>query len=58
MGERRQKRSPEDQQNERKYETSVVKEGRWGDPLEYTRDPGGERISGLKGTSDEMPNSG
>ena len=32
--------------------------GRWKDPLESTSNLGGERLSGLKGTLDEMPNSG
>jgi hypothetical protein len=36
---RRQERRPEVQQNEWKYETPGG--GRWGDPLESTRDPGG-----------------
>ena len=31
--------------------------GGWGDPPECTRDLGGERLSGLKGTLDEMPDS-
>jgi hypothetical protein len=39
-------RSPEGQHNEWKYATSG--DERWGDPLESTRDLGGERLSGLK----------
>jgi hypothetical protein len=41
-------------------ETGILREiGSWGDPPECTRELGGERLSGLKGsvTLDEMPDS-
>jgi hypothetical protein len=52
----RQDRSPEGQQNEWKQATSGSR--RWGNPPESTSDLEGERLSGLKGTLDEMPNGG
>jgi hypothetical protein len=42
-----QKRSPEGQENEWKYVASGAR--RWGDPLESTRGPRVDRLSGLNG---------
>jgi hypothetical protein len=42
-----QERSPENKQNEWKYAGSEGE--RWGDPLENTRELGGERILRLSG---------
>lgn len=42
-----QERSPVGQQNEQIYAASDVEKGWWEDPLESTKDLGGERPSGL-----------
>jgi hypothetical protein len=52
-GRGKQERSPERQQSEWKYATS--RHGRWRDPLQSTRDLGGEK---LLGSLNKIPNSG
>jgi hypothetical protein len=47
LGRGEQERSPEDQQ--KKMDICDLGSGFWGTFLEFTRDLGGERLSGLKG---------